>query len=133
MNDADLFGWHQNNQYLQKHTLPLYSVLQNLPVQIKLHSDLLMHCTCLKEFCGTACILFYFVKTQLSVPALETIQLINSLMEVSCLLLSPFTWSLPPVFSEKTFPSPPNPHSHRPFSSPLFSRIGKFFQKEARM
>lgn len=79
-----------------------------------------MHNICLNGGCGTHCILFYFVKTQLSVPAIETIQLINNLMVVSCLLLSPLTWSLPPLFPKETLASPPRPHSHRPSSlSPL--------------
>lgn len=89
------------------------SVFLNLPVKRELNSDLLKYCICLHDGCGAQCILFYFVKTQLSVPALETIQLINNLMEVSCLLLSPLTWSLPPLFPKETLASPPNPHSHR--------------------
>lgn len=56
----------------------------------------------MEEGCGTDRILFYIVKTQLSVPASETIQVINNLIEVSCLLLSPLTWSLLHCFQKRT-------------------------------
>lgn len=107
----------------RSYMLSQHSIFCKLPVQRKLHQGLLKHCICLNEGCGTHCTLFHFVKTQLSVPALETIQLINNLMEVSCLLLSPLTWSLPPLFPKGTLASPPSPHSHRPsFLSPLKGR-----------
>lgn len=102
-----------NLQIGRVYMLSQHSAFWNLPVNRKLHSDLLKYCICLREGYGTQWILFYFVKTQLSVPALETIQVINNLMEVSCLLLSPLTWSLPPLFPKETLASPPNPHSHR--------------------
>lgn len=102
-----------NLQIGRVYMLSQHSAFWNLPVNRKLHSDLLKYCICLHEGYGTQWILFYFVKTQLSVPALETIQVINNLMEVSCLLLSPLTWSLPPLFPKETLASPSNPHSHR--------------------
>lgn len=74
-----------------------------------------------EEGYGTDRILFYVVKTQLSVPASETIQVINNLIEVSCLLLSPLTWSLPPLFPEESFASPPRPHSWKPSSFSLLT------------
>lgn len=120
---------YDNLRIRRIHTLSQPSIFWNLPAQRKLHSDLLEHCTCLNEGSGACRILFCFVKTQLSVPALETIQLINNLMEVSCLLLSPLTWSLPPLFPEETLTSPPRPHSHR---SSSFSLL-KLCQKEDRI
>lgn len=109
-----------NNFHIGRiYTLCQHSIFfWNLPAQRKLHSDLLKHCICLNEDCGTCCILFYFVKTQLSVPALETIQLINNLMEVSCLLLSPLTWSLPPLFPKEDLSFPTKP-PHPPILLPL--------------
>lgn len=141
MNHSTVRGYHNpvqmasaitssNLQIGKMYTLSQHSIFRKPPVQRKLYSDLLKHWICLNEGCVTHGILFYFVKTQLSVPALETIQLINNLMEVSCLLLSPLTWSLPPLFPKETLASPlsaPTPTGPPPSHH---STAAKFSQKE---